>query len=89
MFGHFFLFNSYRTATMGMVVPFLYMATIWALISGVLVFQTVPNLLAFAGIALILVSGVIVVMAERWQRKAMLVAPIDGLVIAQGPGAVQ
>jgi len=71
MFGHVLLFTAFRTAAVGSVVPFLYMATIWALISGVLVFATVPNGLAFVGMALILVSGVVVVMAERWWKRPL------------------
>lgn len=74
MFGHFFIFSSYRAAPVGIVVPFLYTGTIWALISGALVFHTLPNLLAITGIALILVSGVVVVMSERWKRKVTMTA---------------
>ena len=71
MFGHFLLFTAFRTASTASVVPFLYMATIWALIAGVLVFDTVPNGLAFVGMGLILVSGVVVVAAERWWRRPL------------------
>lgn len=48
--GHWLLFSAYRAAPVGIVVPFCYMSTIWALISGVLVFGTWPNGLAIAGI---------------------------------------
>jgi len=70
--AHWLLLNAYRAATVSAVVPFLYMSTIWALISGMLIFGTFPNWLALGGIAVILVSGIIVVLLERWPKKAVV-----------------
>jgi drug/metabolite transporter (DMT)-like permease len=70
--GHWLLLNAYRVASVGAAAPFLYMSTVWALVSGVLVFSTVPNALALAGIALILVSGSLVVALERWPRRTVV-----------------
>jgi drug/metabolite transporter (DMT)-like permease len=70
--AHWLLLNAYRAATVAAVVPFLYVSTIWALISGMLIFGTFPNALALGGIAVIMASGVAVVALERWPRKAVV-----------------
>lgn len=70
MIGHIAISAAYRIGEAGVVAPFYYMFAIWAVISGLLVFNTVPNPLAFAGIALILGSGVTVALLdERMRRK--------------------
>lgn len=75
MIGHIAISAAYRAGDPGVVAPFYYMFAIWAVISGLLVFNTVPNLLAFAGIALILASGVTVaVIDERKRRKLAVLA---------------
>lgn len=59
--GHWLLFISYRIAEIGVVAPFFYCITLWALVSGYCVFGFVPNEIAMVGIVLILVSGASVV----------------------------
>jgi hypothetical protein len=45
------------------------MFSVWALISGAVVFQTLPNALAITGIAFILASGLLIVLLDgRWRR---------------------
>ncbi|QQR38820.1 DMT family transporter [Devosia rhizoryzae] len=68
--GHVLLLAAYRAASMSAVAPFLYMATVWALLAGMLIFGSVPNWLALLGIAVIVVSGIAVVALERWPKKA-------------------
>ena len=63
-----FLFLSFRVARTSTVLPFFYTGTLWALAVGAVVFGTLPNGLALAGIALIVVSGVLVVILERRGR---------------------
>jgi drug/metabolite transporter (DMT)-like permease len=70
--GHWLILKSYRVAPMSVVVPFCYVATIWALLSSALVFGTVPNTLALCGIGLILISGVVVVAVERWPSREVV-----------------
>lgn len=65
IFGHFFLFMAYRVGPTGAVAPFYYCFTIWALLSGVLVFGEFPDTLALAGAALIVASGIGIVMLGR------------------------
>ena len=76
MTGHTLIFSAFRTGSMGAVVPFLYTSTVWALISGVVVFGSFPNFLASIGIAIIVATGVVVILAERRrQRLARALAP--------------
>ncbi|HHY51509.1 MAG TPA: EamA/RhaT family transporter, partial [Alphaproteobacteria bacterium] len=71
--GHFFLFLSYRTGETGIVAPFIYMFAVWAVISGVVVFGTLPNALALAGIALIVASGVVIAVIDERKRRGLTV----------------
>ena len=68
--GHLFIFMSYRTGATSAVAPFYYMFAIWAVLSGWFVFGTLPNPLALAGIALILLSGVAIVLLDQRRRRA-------------------
>ncbi len=70
MFGQLFIFMTFRVAPVGVVAPFLYSATIWALLLGLLMFGDFPDLVAIAGIGLILVSGVLLVL--RSGRRAVV-----------------
>lgn len=73
-FGHFFLFLSYRTGATGVVAPFFYMLVVWAVISQLFVFGSLPNPLAVAGIALILVSGVTIALLDERKRRLSVTA---------------
>jgi drug/metabolite transporter (DMT)-like permease len=68
--GQLMLFSAYRVGEMGVVAPFMYASTVWALLLGAVVFNTVPNALALVGIAMIVVSGVLVVLFDRRARRA-------------------
>ncbi|WP_423067512.1 DMT family transporter [Devosia sp. CN2-171] len=59
------LFLAFRVAETRAVLPFFYTGTLWALVLGALIFGTLPNATGFAGIGMILVSGIAVVIAER------------------------
>jgi drug/metabolite transporter (DMT)-like permease len=74
IFGHFFIFMSYRVGQTAMVAPFYYFFTFWAVISGVVVFGQFPNALAISGIVLVVVSGVAVVLLGERQRRLAPVA---------------
>ncbi|TIW00176.1 MAG: DMT family transporter, partial [Mesorhizobium sp.] len=43
IFGHFFIFMAYRVGPTSAVAPFYYCFTVWAVISGLLVFGQFPN----------------------------------------------
>jgi drug/metabolite transporter (DMT)-like permease len=71
IFGHFFIFMAYRVGPTAAVAPFYYAFTLWAVISGVLVFGHLPNTLAVGGIMLVISSGLaIVFLDERRKRLA-------------------
>ena len=73
IFGHFFIFIAYRTGPAQLVAPFYYTFSVWAVISGLLVFGEFPNTLAIWGILLIIGSGLVIVMLDR-RRKPVPVA---------------
>lgn len=67
--GHFFIFMAFRLAPARVVSPFSYAFTIWAVISGYVIFNTVPNSLALAGMGLILAAGLGVILLEGRTRQ--------------------
>jgi drug/metabolite transporter (DMT)-like permease len=68
IFGHFFIFMAYRIGPAPVVAPFYYTFSVWAVISGIVVFGDFPNRLAVWGIMLIVGSGLVIVMLDR-RRK--------------------
>ncbi|HTM79199.1 MAG TPA: DMT family transporter, partial [Devosia sp.] len=74
IFGHFFIFMAYRVGPTGVVAPFFYCFTVWAVISGLVVFRELPNPLALCGILLVVSSGLIIVTLD--QRKRRLVEAV-------------
>ncbi len=68
MLGHMLVFLAYRYASAATIAPFYYTFMLWAVTSGLVVFGDVPNLLAIAGMALILASGLSIVLIEGRQR---------------------
>jgi drug/metabolite transporter (DMT)-like permease len=72
--AQFLLFLSYRTGATGAVAPFIYMFAVWAVISGIVVFGSLPNPLALVGIALIIGSGVTVAVLDERQRRIEVTA---------------
>jgi drug/metabolite transporter (DMT)-like permease len=73
IFGHFFIFMSYRVGPTGAVAPFYYCFSAWAVISGLFVFGQFPNALAIAGIVLVIGSGLTIVLLDERKRR---LAPI-------------
>jgi drug/metabolite transporter (DMT)-like permease len=73
--GHFFLLTAFRLAPVSVVAPFLYTFTVAAVLSGLMIFREWPNALALIGIALIIGSGIAVVLAER--TPAIAAAPAN------------
>lgn len=72
--GHLFIFLAYRAGSTGSVAPFYYSFTLWAVISGIVVFGTVPNQLATAGIIVIIASGVAVAVLDERRRRLSVLA---------------
>jgi S-adenosylmethionine uptake transporter len=74
IFGHFFIFMAYRVGPTGVVAPFYYCFTVWAVISGLVVFQQFPNALAISGILLVVASGLTIVSLDERRRRLTMVA---------------
>jgi drug/metabolite transporter (DMT)-like permease len=72
MIAHISITAAYRMGEAGVIAPFYYTAAIWAVVSGYFVFSTLPNTLALAGIALILVSGVTVAILDERKRRRLV-----------------
>jgi drug/metabolite transporter (DMT)-like permease len=73
IFGHFFIFMAYRVGPTGVVAPFYYCFTVWAVISGLLVFGQFPNALAVVGILLVVASGLTIVLLDGRRRRLAIV----------------
>ena len=69
MCGHLFIYLAFRLAPARVVAPFNYAFTIWAVVSGILLFSDVPNGLAIAGMALIMAAGLTVILLEGRSRQ--------------------
>ena len=69
IFGHFFIFMAYRVGPTGVVAPFYYTFTVWAVISGLVVFGSLPNLLAIVGIAMVVASGLTIALFDERRRR--------------------
>ena len=74
IFGHFFLFMAYRIGPSSSVAPFFYCFTVWAVISGVVVFDQFPNAIAVLGILLVVSSGLVIVALDKRQRRLAITA---------------
>ncbi|MDQ0470023.1 DMT family transporter [Labrys wisconsinensis] len=69
------LFLAYRIGRTATVAPFFYSYLLWGVVSGLVVWHELPNPLALGGIALIVASGVaIVVLDQRRGRDDVVVA---------------
>ncbi len=71
------LFLAYRFGRTAVVAPFFYSFALWGVVAGVLIWGDLPNGLALAGIALIVASGIAIVMLD--QRKGREVELTDAL----------
>ena len=72
--GHLLLYIAYRAGEARTVAPFMYSLTIWAVLSGVVLFGDIPNALATAGMALVALSGLAIIWLDGRQRRAEALA---------------
>jgi len=71
------LILAYRFGRTAVVAPFFYSFALWGVVAGVLIWGELPNMLALGGIALIVASGIAIVMLE--QRKGREIELSDAL----------
>lgn len=76
--GHAFVFMAYRMAPARVVAPFNYSFMVWAGLSGLIVFNQVPNGLAIIGMLLIMAAGLAIVMLEGRTRQGPVAAAAKG-----------
>ena len=89
--GYFFIITSMRHGEMSRVAPFRYSGLLFALLLGYLVWHEAPNLLAWGGIALLIASGIYLLMSERSRHAVAAAAAIPAALravdLAQHPEA--
>jgi len=71
IFGHVFIFLAYRFAAPRTIAPFYYCFTVWAVISGIIVFGDLPDLVSLIGMALIVASGLAIVIIDGRRRAGL------------------
>ena len=72
--AYFLLIRAMRAGEISLIAPFRYSALLIALVIGAVVWGETPNLLAWAGIALLLGAGVYMLVNERSRLRAALEA---------------
>ena len=65
--GHAGVLLAYRIGRTALIAPFFYSFAVWGLVAGVAVWGALPNPLALGGIALIVMSGITIVVLNRRQ----------------------
>jgi drug/metabolite transporter (DMT)-like permease len=68
--GHAGLLLAYRIGRTAVIAPFFYSFAVWALVAGVVVWGALPNPWALSGIALIVMSGVGIIVMNRRRSDA-------------------
>ncbi len=75
VFGQFFVFLAFRLGAASAVAPFSYLAAVFAVLFGAFFFHEIPNTWSVAGMALIVGSGLVIIVAgERERRRAVTIA---------------
>jgi drug/metabolite transporter (DMT)-like permease len=73
--GYYFIISSMRHGEMTLVAPFRYSGLLFALVLGYAVWGEVPNALAWFGIALLIGSGLYVLVSEKRRLPETVAAP--------------
>lgn len=73
--GYYFIITSMRHGEMTLVAPFRYSGLLFALVLGFAVWGDVPNALAWFGIALMIASGLYVLVSEKRRLPEATMAP--------------
>lgn len=70
--GQYLLFEGFRLAAASLVAPFEYTSLLWAFCLSYLIWGDIPGVPVFLGAALIIVSGLFVILGERPARSRPL-----------------
>lgn len=74
--GYWLVIECMRHGELSVVAPFRYVAIVWALLLGYLVWGDIPNVLAMAGIVLLVASGLYILHRERLRARQNAAEPI-------------
>jgi drug/metabolite transporter (DMT)-like permease len=69
--GHWLMTRAYLIAPASLLTPFTYAQMVWATMFGYLVFGQIPDRWSFAGMAIIVASGVMLALVERRRARLM------------------
>lgn len=72
IFGYLFAVMVMRVGDIGVVAPFRYMALLWAIVLGWLLFGTLPDSYTLQGAVLVVASGIYILLRERRLRLARM-----------------
>ena len=70
---------AFRIGNAATVAPFLYSEMIWGLLFGYLIFGDHPNVMMLIGTAVIVGSGLYLIVIERWRRPMIAAAPASAI----------
>ncbi|HVJ75778.1 MAG TPA: DMT family transporter [Casimicrobiaceae bacterium] len=73
--GHAMVTRAFLRAPASMLAPFSYVQILWATAAGFLAFGHLPDGWSFAGMAVIVASGVALAFQERWRARAAVRIP--------------
>lgn len=65
LLGHLGIAQAFKIAPIGVIAPFEYMALVWATLLGFLIWQDLPSAYSFAGMLVIIFSGIYILHRER------------------------
>jgi drug/metabolite transporter (DMT)-like permease len=77
--GHALLIAAYLRAPASLIAPFTYLQMVWATMYGYLVFGQLPDGVSAIGMAVIVASGVALVVHERRKANAFSAGPKQGV----------
>jgi len=69
--GHVGVYLGFSLAPARTIAPFLYSLTLWAVLSSVVLFGDIPNLLAIAGVMLIVLAGLMVISVDARSTRTL------------------
>lgn len=67
--GHAGVLLAYRLGRASAIAPFFYSFVLWGLVAGAVVWGVLPNALALLGIALIVASGIAIILLDRHRLR--------------------
>ncbi len=65
LIGHLGIAQAFKIAPVGVIAPFEYLALVWATLLGFMIWGELPEPLSFAGMFIIIVSGLYILYRER------------------------